>query len=495
MQTMFKLKALFSRIMSIEPIQRQSIISLIWKIALTFIGFLSTMYFAHTVGAGVLGGYFLFMAYFGIINLVSDGGFGGAAIKRISEGEEQDAYFSAFFVLRSFFVTLVIVALLTFREYFVDLNDAGVFNWLLVALIGSLLYGAVNNAIAGRGKIGIQATCGFIREITRILLQVTAVFLGYGVAGLVGGFVAGMIVASMIELRFFDLHLARFGWRHVKSLSTFSFWLFLTSSGAMVYSYADTVMIGYYMNNHDVGVYRVVLQFTSITALATTSLLATLWPKLSRWGKTGEIRQIKESLSRAITYGLLMAAPLCIGGILLGDKLLYYFYGADFAKGYPVLVILFIVQIINVFQSFFLTSLGAMDQQKNAFKVTSVAATANIMLNAALIPVIGIAGAAIATFVTLSLNALLARRVLARTITITLEHKSLMNILKASVVMGLFVGGYRMVVPLENVWLALVPVVLGGMVYVVLVLKFDRKIYEELKRIMMQMNVVWPEWL
>ena len=57
------------------------------------------MYFAHTVGAGVLGGYFLFMAYFGIINLVSDGGFGGAAIKRISEGEEQDAYFSAFFVL------------------------------------------------------------------------------------------------------------------------------------------------------------------------------------------------------------------------------------------------------------------------------------------------------------------------------------------------------------------------------------------------------------
>ncbi|MCL7414178.1 MAG: polysaccharide biosynthesis C-terminal domain-containing protein, partial [ANME-2 cluster archaeon] len=335
----------------------------------------------------------------------------------------------------------------------------------------------------------------FISEITRILAQVTAVFLGYGVAGLAGGFVAGMIVASVIELRFFDLHLVHFGWRHVKSLSTFSFWLFLTSSGVMVYSYADTVMIGYYMSNPDVGVYRVVLQFTSIAALVTTSLHATLWPKVSRWGKTGEIGQIEESLSRAITYALLLATPLCIGGILLGDKLLYYFYGADFAKGHPVLVVLFIVQIINVFQTFFLTYLGAMDQQKNAFKVTSVAATANIVLNVILIPVIGITGAAIATFVTLSLNALLARRVLARTMTITLEHKSLINILKAAVGMGLFVGGYRMVVSLDNVGLTLVPVVLGGAIYMTLVLKFDRKMYDELKGLALQMNLSWPVWL
>jgi O-antigen/teichoic acid export membrane protein len=487
---MFKLKTLFSRIMAIEPIQRQSIISFIWKIALTFIGFLSTMYFAHTVGAGVLGAYFLFMAYFGIISLFSDGGLGGAAIKRISEGEEQDTYFSAFVVLRSFFLTVVIAALLAFREYFVDFNDAGLFNWLLVALIGSMIYGVVNNAIAGRGKIGIQATCGFINEITRILVQVIAVFLGYGVAGLAGGFVTGMIVASMIELRFFDLRLVRFGWHHVKSLSVFSFWLFLTASGATLYSYADTVMIGYYMSNPDVGVYRIVMQFTFIAALATTSLHSTLWPRVSRWNKTGDIKHIEESLSRAITYALLLATPLCIGGILLGDKLLYYFYGADFAKGYPVLIVLFIVQIINVFQFFFLTYLGAMDMQKDAFKVTSVAATANIVLNAVLIPLLGIVGAAIATFVTLSLNAFLARRVLTSRMVIVLEHESLLNILKSTVLMGLFVGGYRMVVTLSNVWLALVPVVLGGGIYVVLVLRFDRKIKEELKGIMMKMNVI-----
>jgi hypothetical protein len=49
--------------------------------------------------------------------------------------------------------------------------------------------------------------------------------------------------------------------------------------------------------------------------------------------------------------------------------------------------------------------------------------------------------------------------------------------------MGLVVGVYRLVVPLSNVWLTLVPVVLGGVVYGLLILKFDEKIYEELKGI------------
>ena len=100
----------------------------------------------------------------------------------------------------------------------------------------------------------------------------------------------------------------------------------------------------------------------------------------------------------------------------------------------------------------------------------------NVALNAKLIPIIGIPSAAVATLATITPpNAILARCVLAQMITLYVEHSSLLNILK--------------------VWLALVPVVLGGVVYGVLILKFDRKIYEELKGIIMQMNVAWPEWL
>ncbi|MDW7727989.1 MAG: polysaccharide biosynthesis C-terminal domain-containing protein, partial [Candidatus Methanoperedens sp.] len=151
--------------------------------------------------------------------------------------------------------------------------------------------------------------------------------------------------------------------------------------------------------------------------------------------------------------------------------------------------------IVNVFQYFFTAYLTAMNRLKELFNITVAAVITNIALNAALIPVIGISGAAVATLVTMTLHAILARRVLARKITLRVERSSLLNFLKASIAMGAVLGVYRLVVPLSNVWITLVPVMLGGVVYGLLILKLDRKIYEELKEIMARMNVTWPEWL
>lgn len=492
---MFGLNRIYSRILDVGEVQRQSIISFIGQIAVTFFGFLSTMYFAHSVGASILGAYFLFIAYYSIINMVTDGGFAGAAIKRISEGEKQNEFFSAFFVLRSFFVVVVIIALIMFRDYFVDLNSEGVFIWLLLALAASLFHGTVHGGIAGQSKMGISAIGNFIQNLSRIIIQVFAIFFGYGVAGLAGGFAAGMIIAAIVELRFFDLHFVHFGLKHIKSLSKFSFWFFLTSTGAVLYSSVDAVIIGYYLTNMDVGVYRVAFQFTSLAVIVTTALRGTLWPKVSRWSKTGDMKNIEESLSRAFSYSLVTAVPVFAGGIIFGDKLLYFLYGAEFAKGYTTLVILLFVQIINVFQFFLTTYLGALDRQKESFKVTAVAAAANIVLNLLLIPIIGIMGAAIATMVTMGLNAVLARRVLSQIITIRIEYDSMLNILKASAVMAIFVGIYRLLIPLSNVWLTLIPVVLGGTMYGILVLKLDDKIHNELKEIFTQVNMPWPDWL
>ena len=494
---MFNPATILSRILKISPVQRQSAISLFWQIAFTAIGFVSTMYFAHTVGEAILGAYFLFMAYCGIFGMVADGGFGGAAVKRISEGEEPDAYFSAYFLIRLIFTAAVLLILLTFREYFVDLNTSGMFIWLLLAMMVSIFGGSISAGVGGREKIGIRTTCAAIGNISRIIFQVIAIFLGYETAGLAGGAVAGVLVAAVIEFRFFDLHLARFKWRHIRSLSVFSFWLFLTSGGVLVFSQADTVLIGYFMENADVGVYRVTLQLTAVATFTTYALRTTLWPRVSRWGKSSEMDLVEESLSRALSYSLVLAVPVFLGGVLLGGKLLYFFYGAGFARGYPALAVLLAVQVVNVFQYFFTMYLDALNHPKESFKVTAVGVAANIMLNIMLIPVIGILGAAVATLVTMSLNVLLARRALSRIMVIRLEHKSLLNIVKASVVMGVLLGGYRLLVPLSNVWVTLVAVMGGGVVYGILILRLDRKMCDELRGIVEKIGLggLWPGWL
>ncbi len=72
------------------------------------------------------------------------------------------------------------------------------------------------------------------------------------------------------------------------------------------------------------------------------------------------------------------------------------------------------------------------DRPKESFKVATVVAAANILLDLTLIPVLGITGAAVATFLTMTLNAVLAYRVLKRTIGVRLEYPPICNILVAS---------------------------------------------------------------
>ena len=137
----------------------------------------------------------------------------------------------------------------------------------------------------------------------------------------------------------------------------------------------------------------------------------------------------------------------------------------------------------------------ALDRPKESFKVAAVAAIANILLDLTLIPVLGITGAAITTLLTMTLNAILAYYVLNRIIDVRLEYPSVRNILVASAVMGLFVGVYRLVVPLSSIWLTLVPVAVGAIIYGVVLLKLDRGIHDELRAMAAQMGVRLPRWL
>jgi O-antigen/teichoic acid export membrane protein len=480
---MSSLSKTYSRIMSIGAVQRQSIISFTWQIVYTFVGFLSTMYFSHTVGASVLGTYFLFVAYYGIIGLVSEGGLAGGATKRISEGNDPDGYFSSFFFLRSFFVLLALIVLFFIHKYSAILTSE-LYYWLIIAIPVAFLYSVIQVGIAGKGKMGIHATSNFVNNMSRIFLQILAVFLGYNAGGLMGGFVGAMLIATLFESRFFDLRFVRVKWIYIKNLANFSFWLFLTSSGVVVYSYADTIMIGYFSDYVDVGVYKVVFQFTTFALIATTELRGVLWPKVSRWSKTSETELIEKSLSRAISYSLLFAVPIAMGGIVLGDKILYFFYGAEFATGYSTLVILLIVQIVNVFQFLFTTYLGALDMQKKAFWVTALSSVTNVFLNLLLIPLIGIFGAAIATLITMSLNALLARTKLSKVIQVHLEYKTILCILESSLLMALSVGLYRMFISVSNIYFLLIAIFSGVVLYGVATLVLNKNIVAEIKEVL-----------
>jgi len=453
------------------------------------------MYFAHAVGESILGAYFLFLAYLNIFSLVGDAGFGGAVVKRISEGQEQNEFFSAFVALRIILLVVSVSALLLARPLLADMVSSGMFFWLLLALIVGVFSSSVSNGNYGSGKTGVHQTCGFLSITGRVIFQVAAVFLGFGAAGLAGGFVFGLIAGGIVGLRFLDLRFARFGMYHLKSLFSFSFWIFLAAGGSLVFSYADVVLIGYFMENADVGVYRVAFQFTTAATFTTVAMRTVLYPNMSKWSARSEYDRMESALTKGFTYSLLLAIPVLVGGLLLGDRLLYFCYGAGFARGAPALYLLLAAQVVNVFMYLQTMGLLALDRPKESFKVATVAATANILLDLTLIPRLGITGAAVATLLTMTLNAVLAYRALNQIIDVRLEYPPIRNILVASTMMGIFVGAYRMAVPLSRIWLTLVPVAVGAVVYGVVLLELDRSLHDELRAMAAQMGVRLPRWL
>ena len=432
------------------------------------------------MGPAPLGAYFLFLAYVGIFNLVGDGGFGGAAVKRISEGKEPDEYFSAFVLIRIALLAVSVTALLWAEPYLKDVTSSGVFFWLLLALIVSVFSGISGVGVYGAGKVGVFQISGFTDVLVRTLFQIIAVFLGFGVAGLTGGFVGGLIAGGLMNFRYLDFKLVRFGFSHLKNLTGFSFWIFLTASGSLVFSYADTILIGYFMSNADVGIYRTAFQLTSAATFATLAFHTVLYPKISKWWTHGQITEIENSLTRAWTYSLFLAIPTCIGGWILGDKLLYYLYGASFVEGTSALYFLLLVQVVNVFMFLGTMSLTALNRPKDAFWVTVIAAVANILLDIALIPVMGITGAAVATLIAMSLNALGALILLSRTISVKFEYKPIKNILYAAGLMGVFLVCIHFLLPLTNVITVVAVVILGAAIYTIVLFNLDREMHDEL---------------
>lgn len=486
------LRGFLPRIMKIEPIRRQSSLAFLSTILITAIGFVSTMLFAHLLGPELMGGYFLFLAYYGIAELYLDGGLGSAAVKRISEGREQEEYFTAFLFLRILLLVLLLIALALARELFVDLNQEGLFVPFLLTLATGLFYSVGFNAHVGAGNVGISKAGELLNYLVKVSAQVVAVLLGLSLYGLVGGFICGLIAGALVYWRSIRLRIKRFGTRHIRSLAIYSFWVFLTASGYVIFSYTDVILIGYFLGNTEVGIYRVVMQLTSAGTFTAAALQIALFPRISRWSFERDFISIEKALTQALSYAQFLAIPVFFGGIVLGDRLLYYLYGAAFTEGAAFLPILLLSQVVNVCLMLLSSTLYALNHPEMTFRATLAAAGLNLILNFLLIPVFGMIGAAVATFVAISLNAFLSWWFLSREIAVRPDKRALGNILIAACAMLVIVALLRTVMPDAGVFITIGTVLIGAFVYMLILFRLERWMKEELLNIFRQFGLPVP---
>jgi O-antigen/teichoic acid export membrane protein len=471
-----------------SEVQRHGTMYLISSMGITMIGFFATIFYAHWVGTDVLGAYFLFLSFFNILCFITDFGIGYAGTQRICAGKDPDSFFTASLILRIGIYALVVAGLIIFQERFVDLNQTGLF-WLLIIVVGIATFQtSIGMSISASNRLGLAASTTLINNVTRIVVQVIAVFLGYQVYGLVGGLVVGILVELIIQMKFIDYHFKKFNGSHIKSLLSFSSWAILISAGTMLFDNISLILIAYFLSVSDVGIFGVCWAFSFFALFISTALVNTLYVKVSRWNAQKDVSAIAISLSRATTYSLIFALPILTGGILLGHNLLYYLYGATFADGANALVVIIAMRVIQSILNLYTNFLMATDHAKQAVTGIVIGISVNVFLCIILIPPLGITGAAIGAFVNVIISVIIVRRYLSRIIPITLEKTSIMHIVLATLVMTLSLIILGTLPVDQSLFQTLAMVVVGAAMYCVVLLKLNLQIRDDAFRMF---KIVW----
>ena len=174
--------------------------------------------------------------------------------------------------------------------------------------------------------------------------------------------------------------------------------LLLVTSGSLVMSWSDTIVLGIYKNSEDVGIYSVASKtafLTSIILFAVNSIAA---PKYASFYASNNIGAMAR-LARQSTILMISLAFFPIAIFLIWPEWFLSLYGAGYMAGSTVLIILTIGQVINVSCGSVGYILLTTGHEKVVRNIMLITAFINIGLNILLVQFLGVTGVALATMI------------------------------------------------------------------------------------------------
>ncbi|MCK9356705.1 MAG: flippase [Dehalococcoidia bacterium] len=284
-----------------------------------------------------------------------------------------------------------------------------------VALPGAATGKVVLGYLNGRRRLGVYAGIVTVQSLAIAACTVLLVQAGYGITGAVFGLLAPIAATGFASLavvaREVALGLAPPRSRPFSaSLFRFGLLVTLTNSVGLIQGYTDTLMIGGFLTERDVGLYAAALLLMEVVRfpgsaaqLATTPRIAALWT-------TGNTAAIADLVNRALTGIATVVLPAAFACMVGGQVLLRALFGSSFTEGASAMAILMPgATMIGIWAAVgaLLSSTGHV---RTAFRFSAISAAINVPLNTILIPLFGIEGAALATTLSVGLGCLLQAR-------------------------------------------------------------------------------------
>ncbi len=176
--------------------------------------------------------------------------------------------------------------------------------------------------------------------------------------------------------------------------------LLFIDSMYIINSRTDIIMLGAMKGAAPTGIYNVANRGAEFITFVLISVNMVLAPTIAALHAQGEKDRLQNIITLSARAVLLFSLPIALALIIFGKYFLMIF-GLEFIPGNRALSILSIAQFFNCAMGSVGVLLVMTGHQKQAAIGVAISAVLNIILNALLIPVWGIEGAAIATGVSM----------------------------------------------------------------------------------------------
>lgn len=185
--------------------------------------------------------------------------------------------------------------------------------------------------------------------------------------------------------------------------------IFFADVLTVVLGNSDIIILGWLKSMEDVGLYQVSLRLSLLMLVLLGASNWVLAPWFARFHTTNERKRLQSVVTRTTRAIFAATLVLYLMLVLWGKPLLAVFFGEKFIASYPVLLILGAGQLMNTATGPVVNLLAMTGGQRELAWCTSASLAFNIILCLTLIPVFGPIGAAISVALSTSAyNILLA---------------------------------------------------------------------------------------
>jgi len=270
---------------------------------------------------------------------------------------------------------------------------------------------AVIGTLNGLRLMKLFAVVNIVQNMSVLVITVVLVlWLNMDVRGAVIGFVLSTSLVGLLSLAFARDYFTtspKLVHTVLKEISWFGFYVVLANSIGMVIIQIDSLLIGYFMNETEVGYYAVAIVFTHGITLLPQAVQRVTTPSIATYYGKRDFKSIRSLIRGTMIKMLLVAIAIAIILAFFGKTLIGIIFTEEYIPAYAPLLILLIGY--SIYASFISvgTCLSSIGKVQIVFRISALCAILNTLLNIGLIPQFGLVGAASATSISLIFTTLI----------------------------------------------------------------------------------------